>query len=182
MSEASPSTDATSPATVRSLGVRVRASRRRLGLSTREAARRLRVSTRFLNELERGKPTVRLDKVLSALHGLGLDLAVEELHSAGVGERLLAEVRARIPALRAIAARHGAKALWLFGSAARGAARPDSDLDFIVDLERTRSLVDLAGMKQDLESLFKRRVDLFTRAALKRGILKNAAADQVRVL
>lgn len=167
----------------RALGAEVRASRRRLGLSTRAAARHLGLSTRFLNELERGKATVRLDKVVDALDGLGLELAVRLRDGPdATGARLREAVEARLPQLRAIAGRHGVKGLWLFGSAARGEARADSDLDFVAELDRSRSLLDLAGLKQDLEALFARRVDVFTRSTLKRGVLAGALADQIRIL
>jgi hypothetical protein len=89
---------------------------------------------------------------------------------------------ARKPLVRAVAKAHGVRAMWLFGSAARGTARVASDLDFLVELDEGRSLVDLVGVKQDLESLFGRSVDVFTRASLKPSILATAEADLVRVL
>ena len=88
----------------------------------------------------------------------------------------------RKPLLQAIAAKHGVRALSLFGSAARGEAGAGSDLDFLVELEEGRSLVDLVGVKQDLEVLFGRPVDAFTRATLKPGVFSAVKADLVRVL
>jgi predicted nucleotidyltransferase len=92
------------------------------------------------------------------------------------------QVTARKPLLRAVAKAHGVRAMWLFGSVARGTAGTASDLDFIVELDVGRSLVDLVGIKQDLEALFGRSVDVFTRASLKPGILAAAQADLVCVL
>jgi predicted nucleotidyltransferase/DNA-binding XRE family transcriptional regulator len=161
-----------------SVGAEVRAARKRHGWSLRTAAERLGLSVRFLHELERGKATARLDKVVQALQGLGLDLAVVPGRQAGAREQVLA----RKPLLRAIAAAHGVRALSLFGSAARGTAKADSDLDFLVELEDGRSLVDLVGVKQDLEALFGRPVDAFTRASLRPGVLAAAQADLVAVL
>jgi len=65
-----------------------------------------------------------------------------------------------------LARKHGAKNLRLFGSAARGEDRPDSDLDFLVDMEEGRSLVDHVALKQDLEDLLGREVDVVTERAL----------------
>ena len=45
-----------------------------------------------------------------------------------------------------IAARHGARNVRVFGSVARGEARPDSDVDFLVDMEPGRSLLDMGGL------------------------------------
>ena len=50
----------------------------------------------------------------------------------------------------------------VFGSAARGDARPGSDLDLLVDMEEGRSLLDLVGFWQDLEGLLGYRVDVIT--------------------
>ena len=160
------------------IGAEIRAARKARGWSTRAAAARLGLSVRFLNELERGKSTARLDKVVQALQGLGLQLAIVPIAAPDAR----AHVLARKPLLEAIAAKHGVRTLSLFGSAARGEAMAESDLDFLVELEDGRSLVDLVGVKQDLEALFGRPVDAFTRASLKPQVLASATADLVRVL
>ena len=59
-----------------------------------------------------------------------------------------------------IAAQHGARNVRVFGSAARGDSGPSSDIDFLVELEDGRSLLDLVGLWQDLEGLLGRRVDV----------------------
>ena len=61
-----------------------------------------------------------------------------------------------------IAARHGARNIRVFGSAARGEDRPDSDLDLLVEMESGRSLVDLVALSQELEELLHRKVDVLT--------------------
>lgn len=57
-----------------SLGGEVRARRRALGLRQEELAELSGTSVRFVRELEHGKATVRLDKVLVVLEALGLVL------------------------------------------------------------------------------------------------------------
>ena len=74
-------------------------------------------------------------------------------------ERLLAEKRAEI--LR-LAASRGARNVRVFGSAARGEAREDSDIDLLVDVESGRSLLDVVGLWLDLQELLGRKVDLVT--------------------
>ncbi|MFB3921021.1 MAG: nucleotidyltransferase family protein [Terriglobia bacterium] len=59
-----------------------------------------------------------------------------------------------------VAARYGARNVRIFGSAARGEAGPSSDVDFLVELEEGRSLLDLVGLWQDLEKLLDRPVDV----------------------
>lgn len=65
-----------------------------------------------------------------------------------------------------VARRHGAKNIRVFGSMARGTSGPDSDVDFLVDLDRDRSLMDLGGLLMDLQSLLGRRVDVVTEKGL----------------
>lgn len=76
---------------------------------------------------------------------------------------LLQKYRAEILDL---AMRHGARNVRVFGSLARGEGRDDSDLDLLVTLEEGRSLLDLVGLKQDLEDLVHRPVDVVTEQAL----------------
>jgi predicted nucleotidyltransferase len=65
-----------------------------------------------------------------------------------------------------IAKAHGAMRVRVFGSFARGTARPESDLDLLIDLESGRHLLDLVAMKQDLEDLLGREVHVVTEAAI----------------
>ncbi|MDX2272719.1 MAG: nucleotidyltransferase family protein [Cyanobacteriota bacterium] len=60
-----------------------------------------------------------------------------------------------------IAAKHGASKVRVFGSVARGEARVDSDIDFLIDydLERISSWFPM-GLIHDLEDLLQRRVDI----------------------
>jgi predicted nucleotidyltransferase len=69
-----------------------------------------------------------------------------------------------------IAARRGARNLRVFGSVARGTASPDSDIDFLVDMETGRSLFDLGGLLSDLQQLLGRPVDVVTEAGLRQRI------------
>lgn len=59
-----------------------------------------------------------------------------------------------------IARTHGAVTVRVFGSAARGDDHPQSDIDFLVELEKGRSLMDLSRLWQDLEELLGRQVDI----------------------
>jgi predicted nucleotidyltransferase len=54
----------------------------------------------------------------------------------------------------------------VFGSAARGEDREDSDVDFLVELDPGRSLLDMGGLLMDLQELLGRRVDVVEPDAL----------------
>lgn len=70
----------------------------------------------------------------------------------------------------AIARRHGATNVRVFGSVARGEADDRSDIDLIVDLESGRTLFDLGALIEDLTAEFGCRVDVVTEAALRTRI------------
>jgi len=69
-----------------------------------------------------------------------------------------------------IAAQHGARNVRVFGSVARGEARPESDIDFLVEMEPGRSLLDHVALLLDLEQLLGRKVDVATERGLKERI------------
>jgi hypothetical protein len=77
-----------------------------------------------------------------------------------------------------VARKHGIRNIRVFGSVGRGQESPFSDVDFLVDLEPGRSLMDLGGLLMDLEALLGCRVDVVTeqglRPRLKPKILKEA--------
>ena len=66
-----------------------------------------------------------------------------------------------------IASKYGARNIRIFGSLARGEAREDSDIDFLVDLEPGRSLFDLGGLLMDLQKLLAQKVDVVTEKGLR---------------
>jgi len=92
------------------------------------------------------------------------------------------QVLAKVELIRTLARAHGAKSIELFGSAARGSERPGSDLDFMVELEPGRSLLDLIGLGEDLEAALGRKVDTVSKSALKPRVLARARKEAIRVV
>lgn len=80
-----------------------------------------------------------------------------------MGIELLEAYRTEI---REIAERHGAKSIRVFGSVARGDARPDSDVDFLVTVKGPTSPWFPGGLVADLEELLGRRVQVVTEDGL----------------
>ncbi len=70
------------------------------------------------------------------------------------------ELRQRREEILTIAARHGAHNVRVFGSVVRGEAGPESDIDFLVEMDAGRSLLDLARLLMDLEDALCRGVDV----------------------
>jgi uncharacterized protein len=71
------------------------------------------------------------------------------------------------PEILRVARKHRARRIAVFGSVARGEARPGSDLDLLVDFEPGTSLLDHVGLFQDLEELLGVGVDVVAGSALK---------------
>jgi uncharacterized protein len=64
------------------------------------------------------------------------------------------------------ATRHGVRNVRVFGSVARGDDRSDSDIDFLVDVDAGRTLLDVIALEQDLQALLGRRVEVLTEGGL----------------
>ncbi len=69
-----------------------------------------------------------------------------------------------------LAEQRGATNVRVFGSVARGQADGDSDIDFLVDLEPGRSLLELGGLLMELQELLGCSVDVVTTAGLRSRI------------
>jgi predicted nucleotidyltransferase len=76
-------------------------------------------------------------------------------------------VSARREQVMAVAARHHANRVRIFGSVARGDDRPDSDIDLLVDFAPDSSLFDLMRMARELEELLGHPVDVVSTGGLK---------------
>jgi hypothetical protein len=93
---------------------------------------------------------------------------------------LLSLVQEKREQILALAAKHGAFNVRLFGSVVRNEATEDSDIDFLIDydLERISSWFPV-GLIQDLEDLLERRVDVVTEKGLKPRIREQVLRDCV---
>jgi uncharacterized protein len=82
-------------------------------------------------------------------------------------------------AILQVAAKHGARNVRVFGSVARGEADEQSDIDFLVDMEPGRSLLDLGGLLMDLQDLLGQNVDVLTERGLKPRIRERVLHEAV---
>jgi predicted nucleotidyltransferase len=78
--------------------------------------------------------------------------------------------------------KNGIKRAAFFGSIVRGEMTDESDIDILVEFEGRKSLLDLAGLKLDLEDALERRVDLLTYRSLHPMLKDRILAEQVQIL
>lgn len=79
----------------------------------------------------------------------------------------------------ALAEQYGFVNVRVFGSVARGEATAQSDIDILVDVVKTPTLVTLSGFRLDLMDLLKRRVDVSIASQLKPYIRPLVLRDAV---
>jgi predicted nucleotidyltransferase len=92
-------------------------------------------------------------------------------------------VLTRLKAMETTLRRDGVVSLWLFGSVARDAALPGSDIDLAVDFDPVRkaSLLTVARLKQDIQDALGAQVDLGIRDDLRPHVSEGFERDAVRV-
>jgi len=82
---------------------------------------------------------------------------------------------------RELAEEYGVKYLALFGSVARDEARPDSDVDLLVEFDRPVGLFAFIGLQQYLETLLGCKVDLGTSGSLKPHLRDNVLQEAIQI-
>jgi predicted nucleotidyltransferase len=78
--------------------------------------------------------------------------------------------------------KHDVKKAALFGSIVRGEATDESDIDLLIEFEGRKSLLDLAGLKLDLQEIVRRRVDVLTYKSLHPLLRERILSEQEVIL
>ncbi len=80
-----------------------------------------------------------------------------------------------------IAMRYGVSKVLLFGSRARGEARPDSDYDFLITKGKLESLLQFSGFCMDLKDAFHAQVDVITDTSFDEYLISEAKKDGILI-
>lgn len=75
----------------------------------------------------------------------------------------------------------GVKSLAVFGSFARGESTPNSDIDLLVEFDQPIGLFEFIRLKNYLEELTRRRIDLVTPDALRPSMRESILSEAVHV-
>ncbi len=77
---------------------------------------------------------------------------------------------------------HEVKRASLFGSIVREEMTDESDIDILIEFRGTKSLLDLARLKMELEEVLERKVDVLTYNSLHPLLKDQILAEQVEIL
>jgi len=163
----------------------LRQARRSAGLTQVELANRAGVTQSVISAYESGHRQPSLRTLAALVEAADYELIAQvrprphglSRLSGPIGRRL----RSRRQDVISAAAAHGVSRLRVFGSAARGEDREDSDVDLLVDLPEHMSLFDLARLQAELESILDAQVDLVASQYLKPGVRSRAERDLVEL-
>lgn len=79
--------------------------------------------------------------------------------------------------------RHSVKRAAIFGSFARGESKANSDVDFLIEYKvKNKSLFDLVDLKNELEEILGRKVDIVTYSSIYWRLRERILAEQVVIL
>ena len=78
--------------------------------------------------------------------------------------------------------KHDVKKAALFGSIVKDKATDKSDIDLLIEFKGRKSLLDLAGLKLELQELLKRNVDVLTYKSLHPLLKNRILSEQVVIL
>lgn len=77
---------------------------------------------------------------------------------------------------------YGIKKAAVFGSVARDETTPNSDLDLVVSFGKQYDLLDMVGLKQDIEDALKIQVDIVTYESLKNDSFAKSVMKEEKVI
>ncbi len=165
-------------------GALIRESRRRAGLSQTELARRADVAQPVISAYESDRREPGLGMLTKLIEAAGHELVIDVRPSPNLRKglpdsRLGRLLRRRRRAVIDTAARHGARNVRLFGSVARGEDTDGSDIDLLVDLDSSVSLVGLAALSREIAAIVGVDVDVVPADSLKPAMRERVLAEAI---
>ena len=153
---------------VMELGRLIREARQAEGLTQAALSKRASTTQPAISQYESGRLVPDFETASRLLAATGQELVIEVRPSRSARSRVLAAGTA----INESAKNHGLSQVRLFGSVARGADRPGSDVDLIVDPMDNTGLLDLFAFASEVEELLggKIRVDVSSSRSITRPI------------
>ena len=165
-------------------GSLLREARTRSNLSQTDLARRAHVAQSVVSAYESGRrePAFATLERLIVATGHRLDVRLEPASDARLGlpdTSLGRRLRQRRRQVLAVAEKHGASNVRVFGSVARGEDTPESDIDILVDLSPRSSLVTLGRLEREISDVLGVAVDVVPAEGLRPAVRAEAEREAI---
>jgi predicted nucleotidyltransferase len=152
-------------------------------LTQRDLAERAGVTQSVISAYESGARQPALPTLRALVEAAGADLVVEvrprRAHPHQLRGRLGRRLLDRRDEVLAVARRHGVSDVRVFGSVARAAEGPDSDIDLLVRLPPETGLLGLLRLQRDFAAALDARVDVIPDDSLKPGARARILSEAV---
>lgn len=159
------------------VGRRVAEAREAAAMTQEQVARAIGVDRTAISKIESGKRGLSSLELVKIARFLGLPIEwFISARSQPSGNYLLRRARSKREEIIRIANKFGARQLRIFGSAARGEATSESDLDFLVEMPG-RTLLDRVGLILELQDLLGCKVHVLTVPSLRDGTRERVLAE-----
>jgi len=162
----------------------LRDSRQLGGLTQAQLSTRSGITQPVISAYERGRREPGAETFLMLIEAAGLDFIIRVPTNTYRHATLpdSAQTRALVKhrqAVLALATQFNASNVRIFGSVARGEAKPDSDIDILVDFERGATLFDLSGLTEKLRQLLHFKIDLAPHRSLKPALINQVNKENI---
>ena len=162
----------------------LRDSRQLGGLTQAQLSTRSGITQPVISAYERGRREPGAETFLLLIEATGLDFIIRVPTNTYRHPTLpdSAQTRALVKhrqAVLALATQFNASNVRIFGSVARGEAKPDSDIDILVDFERGATLFDLSGLTEKLRQLLHFKIDLAPHRSLKPALINQVNKENI---
>ncbi len=101
-------------------------------------------------------------------------------HKQGI--KNTAELREIKKIIVPILKRNGVVKAGIFGSYARGEAKKNSDLDILIKFKGRKSLLDLVGVKQDIEEKMGKKVDVVEYSTIHPLLKEQILHEEIKII
>ena len=162
----------------------LRDSRQLGGLTQAQLSTRSGITQPVISAYERGRREPGAETFLMLIEAAGLDFIIRVPTNTyrhptlpdSAQTRALVKHRQRIVDL---VTEHHASNVRIFGSVARGEAKPDSDIDVLVDFEKGATLFDLSGLTEKLRELLHFKIDVAPYRSLKPALINQVNKENI---
>ena len=162
----------------------LRDSRQLGGLTQSQLSTRSGINQSVISAYERGRREPGAETFLMLIEAAGLDFIIRVPTNTYRHPTLpdSAQTRALVKhrqAVLALAAQFNASNVRIFGSVARGEAKPDSDIDILVDFDKGATLFDLSGLTEKLRELLHFKIDVAPYRSLKPALMNHVNKENI---